>query len=97
MASKNISINFYWVPSHLGIYRNKIVDKLAKKGLSRRKIPSFYISLLHIERLVKEKILVQWKDNWEQNKNKGKHYTMICKGNYFFSFKAPKDKYPKKL
>src|SRR6266704_1433977 len=38
LASKNISINFYWVPSHLRIYRNKIVDKLAKKGLLRRKI-----------------------------------------------------------
>src|SRR6266705_3786072 len=38
LASKNISINFYWVPSHLRIYRNKIVDKLEKKGLLRRKI-----------------------------------------------------------
>ena len=57
LASKNISINFYWVPSHLGIYRNKIVDKLAKKGLSRRKIPSSYISLAYIERAVREKIL----------------------------------------
>ena len=97
MASKNISINFYWVPSHLGIYGNEIVDKLAKKGLSRRKILFFYVSLSYIERLAKEKILVQWKDNWEQNKNKGKYYTRICKGNYSFSFKAPKDKFPKKL
>jgi hypothetical protein len=31
------------------------------------------------------------------NKNKGKHYTRICKGNYSFSLKAPKDRYPKKL
>ena len=38
LASKNVSINFYWVPSYLGIYRNKIVDKLVKKGLLRRKI-----------------------------------------------------------
>jgi hypothetical protein len=38
LASKGISINFYWVPSYLGIYRNKIADKLAKKGLSRKKL-----------------------------------------------------------
>jgi len=38
LASKNISIKFYWVPSHLEIYGNKIVDKLAKKGLLRRKM-----------------------------------------------------------
>ena len=97
LASKNISINFYWVPSHLGIYGNEIADKLAKKGLTRRKIQSSYTSLSHIERLAREKILEQWKNNWQQNKNKGKHYTRICKGYYSFSFKAPKDKYPKKL
>ncbi len=97
LASKNISINFYWVPSHLGIYGNEIADKLAKKGLSRRKIQSSYTSLSHIERLAREKILEQWKNNWQQNKNKGKHYTRIYKGCYSFSFKAPKDKYPKKL
>ena len=57
LASKNISINFYWAPSYLGIYRNKIVDKLAKKGLSRRKIQSSYISLAYIGRVVREKIL----------------------------------------
>ena len=38
LASKNISINFYWVLSHLGIHRNKIANKLAKKGLFKRKI-----------------------------------------------------------
>ena len=38
LASKNIFINFYWVPSHLKIHGNKIADKLAKKGLFRRKI-----------------------------------------------------------
>ena len=97
LASKGISINFYWVPSHLGIYRNKIVDKLAKKGLSRRKIKPFYTSLSYIGRVAREKILEQWKNNWQQNKNKGKHYTRICKGSYSFSLKAPKDRYPKKL
>ena len=38
LASKGISINFHWVPSHLGIYGNEIADKLAKKGLFRRKL-----------------------------------------------------------
>ena len=46
LASKNILINFYWVSSYLGIYRNEIVDKLAKKGLFRRKIQSSYTTLL---------------------------------------------------
>jgi len=97
LASRNISINFYWVPSHLGIYGNEIADKLAKKGLSRRKIQSSYTSLAYLGKRAREKILEQWKNNWQQNKSKGKHYTRICKGNYPFSFKAPKDKYPKKL
>ena len=96
LASKNISINFYWVPSHLGIYGNKIADKLAKKGLSRRKIQSSYTSLSYIGRLAKEKTLEQWKNNWQQNKKKGKHYTRIYKGSYSFSLKAPKISYPKK-
>ncbi len=97
LASKNISINFYWVPSHLGIYRNEIADKLAKKGLLRRKIQSSYTSLSYIGRLAREKMLEQWKNNWQQNKNKGKYYTRIYKGSYSFSLKAPKIKYPKKL
>jgi hypothetical protein len=97
LASKGISINFYWVPSHLGIYGNEIADKLAKKGLSRRKLQSSYTSLAYIGRAAREKILEQWKNNWQQNKNKGKHYTRICKGSYSFSLKAPKDKYPKRL
>ena len=49
LASKNISINFYWVPSHLGIHGNKIADKLAKKGLSRKKIVFLYLSILYRE------------------------------------------------
>src|SRR6266702_833268 len=92
LASKKISINFYWVPSHLGIYGNEIADKLAKKGLSRKKIQSSYTSLSYIGRLAREKMLEQWKNNWQQNKNKGKHYTGICRGSYSFSLKAPKDK-----
>ena len=97
LASRNISINFYWVPSHLGIYGNKVADKLAKKGLSRREIKSSYTSLSYIGRVAREKILEQWQNNWQQNKSKGKHYTRICKGSYSFSLKAPKDRYPKKL
>ena len=37
LANKNIFINFYWVPSHSGIYGNKIADKLAKKALLEEK------------------------------------------------------------
>ena len=36
LASKNISINFYWVLSHLEIYGNEIADKLANKGLLKK-------------------------------------------------------------
>ena len=57
LASKNISINFYWVPSHLKIHGNEIADKLAKKGLFKRKIQSSYTSLSYIGRLAREKIL----------------------------------------
>jgi ribonuclease HI len=57
LASRNISINFYWVPSYLGIYRNKVADKLAKKGLSRRETKSSYTSLSYIGRVAREKIL----------------------------------------
>ena len=58
---------------------------------------SSYTSLAYIGRAAREKILEQWKNNWQQNKNKGKHYTKICKGSHFSSLKAPKDKYPKRL
>ena len=44
-------------PSYLEIYRNKVVNKLAKKGLSRREIKSSYTSLSYIGRVVREKIL----------------------------------------
>jgi len=63
LASRNISINFYWVPSHLRIYGNEIADKLAKKGLSRRKIQSSYSSLAYLGKRAREKILEQWKNN----------------------------------
>ena len=42
-------------------------------------------------------MLKEWKNNWQQNKNKGKYYTRICKGRYSFSLKALRIKYPKKL
>jgi hypothetical protein len=42
-------------------------------------------------------MLEQWKNNWEQNKNKAKHYTRICKGSHSFSLKASKISYPKKI
>ena len=29
---KGIGIEFYWVPSHCGLYWNEISDKLAKQG-----------------------------------------------------------------
>jgi len=58
---------------------------------------SFYTSLAYLGRLARETILKQWKNNWQQNKSKGKHYTRICKGKYLFSFKALKDKYPKRI
>ena len=45
----------------------------------------------------REKILEQWKNYWQQNKNKGKCYSRICKGSHSFSLKAPKDRYPKRL
>jgi len=63
LASKNISINFYWVPSHLGIYGNEIANKLVKKGLLRRKIQSSYTFLAYIGKLAREKILNQWENN----------------------------------
>ena len=65
LASKNISINFYQVPSHLGIYGNEIADKLAKNSLSRRKVQSSYTSLAYLGRLARETILEQWKNNWQ--------------------------------
>jgi len=58
---------------------------------------SSYTSLAYLGRLARKTILEQWKNNWQQNKSKGKHYTRICKGKYPFSFKAPKDKYPKRI
>ena len=55
LASKGIYINFHWVPSHLGIYGNEIADKLAKKGLFKRKLQSFYTSLAYLGRQAKKK------------------------------------------
>jgi ribonuclease HI len=76
-----IQMQLEWVPGHMNIRGNELADKAAKKGtkLQRAAIES-YISLAFIKRKIKESALTDWNKDWQDSKNKGKHYSQFsCK------------------
>src|SRR6266702_7536544 len=52
----------------------------------KKKNTIFLFFLFYVGKLAREKILKQWKNNWQQNKNKAKYYIRICKGSYSLSW-----------
>ena len=83
-------VSLCWVPSHEGIFGNEIADKLAKKGLGRKKSPTLsFTSLACIARKQKEKRVQDWKAIWQEEKS-GKHYLSVKKEQVSFSFSFPK-------
>ncbi len=61
-----ISINFMWIPSHIGIYGNEEADKLAKNALVNPvEVTSIQPHLSDFYNIIQSETLEKWKSRWE--------------------------------
>ena len=83
---QNIAIQLHlkWVPGHINIKENELVDKVVKKEIKLQYItPESYIFLAFIKRKIRETGLIDWNNIWLESKSKGKHYKQFeCKPNW---------------
>ncbi len=68
-------INLQWVSGHMNIYGNEKADEKVKLGLKLRTVHHEVItSLSFLKRKVQECCLDDRQKEWQNLKNKGKHY-----------------------
>ena len=87
-----IQLQLEWVPGHMNIKGNELIDKAAKKGTELQYIfLKSYISLAFIKRKIRETGLIDWNNTWLEFKLKGKYYKQFkCKPNWKSSVKIVK-------
>ncbi len=72
-------ISFVWIPAHIGIERNEVVDQIAKKTLKHPDIEfNAPMSTLEIKGLIKKALKDMWQSKWD-GENKGRHFYNIKK------------------
>ena len=64
----NTQISFYWVPAHIGIPENEIVDKAAKRGAAMKWVGT-EITMPILSAMIKEKQQEKWTTPAENFKN----------------------------
>src|SRR6266511_2373425 len=70
-----MQINLQWVPGHMNIYSNEKADENIKFGSKLRTVHHEAITSLNfLKRIVQECCLDDWQKEWQNLKNKGKHY-----------------------
>ena len=57
-------VHFCWIPSHVGILQNEIVDEAAKEASLASKIDFKYIPHCDMKRPIKQYINTKWKEKW---------------------------------
>ena len=75
--SHGFHVSCAWIPSHVGICGNEVVDRLAKDALQHERVsflvvPGFW-DLFHV---VEEVFLVKWQTRWREE----------AKGRYLYKF-----------
>jgi ribonuclease HI len=63
LSLKGFSIAFAWVPSHIGIHGNEVVDRAAKTASVQNL--SYYPSFFDIKNLFTSKAYNNWQINWD--------------------------------
>ena len=77
LSNLGVSISCSWVPSHVGISGNEIVDKLAKESLSLKNISCFIpIGFKDLYPFVDKIFLQKWQERWNSD-TKGRFYFPI--------------------
>jgi hypothetical protein len=54
---------FTWIPSHIGIHGNTVVDREAKNAMDDP-VSKYYIPYSDIKPLIVKYILKRWQDSW---------------------------------
>ena len=62
----NISINFYWVKGHSGVYGNELADGQAKLGAQNGPIIQVQQSLTYIKSTLKKRMIAAWNNEWNR-------------------------------
>ncbi|XP_042577005.1 uncharacterized protein LOC122136668 [Cyprinus carpio] len=74
-----IDLRFLWVPAHVGVLWNEIVDKLAKQALKFMNVEvQIPLSKAEIKGRIKEHMNKKWQEMWDNNL-KGRHLYNIQK------------------
>ena len=76
LQTKGIQLRLKWIPSHSGISGNEQVDKAAKQGARNDgniAQKHEFVSFAYLRRLIKESVLTQWQQHWENHQN-GRFY-----------------------
>lgn len=72
LLARNIRVTLCWIPSHVGIVGNELVDKVAKDATQKMNISTQTIPVSDVTAHVKLKIYHKWKEKWASLTNNQK-------------------------
>ena len=64
LLTRNIRVTLCWIPSHVGIVGNELVDKVAKDATQKQSISTHTVPVSDVAAHVKLKIYHKWKEKW---------------------------------
>ena len=74
---QGVPVTISWIPSHVGVQGNEVVDKLAKKALSHDYIDYPILKdISELNKTLENNLIKQWQALWEAN-TKGRFYYKI--------------------
>lgn len=76
IQNSGIEVAFAWVPSHVGIPGNEMVDKIAKESYDKPVTIFVNKSKRVIERNIDKSVMDIWQDRWDLS-NKGRFYYSV--------------------
>ena len=58
------NVQFCWVPSHVGVLLNELVDKEAKAAIRERSVSNRALPFTDYYPIIEQKLKVKWQQNW---------------------------------